>query len=209
MGKLGMQERAEGPGGRSLFVTSGGKSSWQLELGCVWGVLSLLGPYWRRLGFYGALTPLCPPPHPTWVTFHCDNVTTFHSVSFSRKMSEQHGWTYSCISFQGLSLCQAKRGTSFTSVPHPYRSAFQLDQRANSNRERTRNRTLFLPGGLAVQNITMRAWLWGSISSMDFRWTLIFQWVPSGHLLNPLNIHPHIVPFVPFFWSCGSWFFPK
>ena len=168
MAKLGMQERAEGPGGRSLFVTSGGKSSWQLELGCVWGVLSLLGPHWRRLGFYGALTPLCPPtPNlghlSLWQPGSPFTVTTFHSVSFSRKMSEQHGWTYSCISFQGLSLCQAKRGTSFTSVPHPYRSAFQLDQRANSNRERTRNRTLFLPGGLAVQNIASEilSTLWG------------------------------------------------
>lgn len=161
MAKLGMQERAEGPGGRSLFVTSGGKSSWQLELGCLcvgsalppWASLKETGVLWST---NTSLPPHTQPGSPL-------TVATFHSVSFSRKMSEQHGWTYSCISFQGLSLCQAKRGTSFTSVPHPYRSAFQLDQRANSNRERTRNRTLFLPGGLAVQNITSEilSTLWG------------------------------------------------
>ena len=84
--------------------------SWSLA---GWRVLSFfIGPPWGRLELHGALTPL-PPHSQAGSPF---TVTSFHSVSFSGKMSEQHGWTYSCISFWGLPLCQAKPSTSLTSV---------------------------------------------------------------------------------------------
>lgn len=120
-----------GDGGRGRRAREGHlKQRWTLEGSlpsswnwAVWSVLSFVGPPWGRLGLHGALTPLCLPT-PARVTF---TVTSFHSVSFSGKMSEQHGCTYSCIRFGGLFALLSKTKHLFDiRIPIPTDRPFSL-----------------------------------------------------------------------------------